>query len=560
MRVLVRPLLYGLILYAVFFSGLGAIGFVGPDEPRYADVARAMLRSGDYITPRLFGEPWFEKPPLYYWLAALFFRLGIDEISARLPSAVAAAAFLALWFWFADKYYSRRAAILSSIMLGTSAGYIGFARAAAMDMLLTATLGAALVFLAIWLWDDEPRALYWFYAFLGLATLAKGPLAVGLAGLLFAGFVAHYRHWRAIRHILLTPALACFAVVALPWYLLCYRANGQPFFQEFFIKHNVERFTSAAAIGHGQPFWFYVPVIVAAIFPWSPLLLLPARQILRNGWEKTFESPRITFLACWVVLPFTFFSLSQNKLPGYLLPLLPPLTLWIASALETEAPSHESGATAFNNTLLGCAALLLLALPALVLILPDALAAGLSHTLRELSVSALWRQLARGPFPAYVWILILLLIALAIFSVVQQRLLQAAIVIAVAIAISVLSVTKFLAGGINRVASVKSVAARLASLGVPASSVGEYYITRNQVYGLSFYLDGKVWTWSPGGNPSVALVAAQEDVRVDEIAPGAAVVSYFPGQRLRLWLLPPALHAAAQAGFTGVSPSRSPVE
>src|SRR3990172_10054324 len=105
MKFLSNRLLWLLLAFALFFLGLGAVGFVGPDEPRYADVARAMLRSGDYITPRLFGSPWFEKPPLYYWLAALFFRAEVNETTARLPSAIFATAFLGLWFWFAQRFF-----------------------------------------------------------------------------------------------------------------------------------------------------------------------------------------------------------------------------------------------------------------------------------------------------------------------------------------------------------------------------------------------------------------------------------------------------------------------
>ncbi|HEY7680336.1 MAG TPA: glycosyltransferase family 39 protein, partial [Terriglobia bacterium] len=194
MRPLFRPLLYCLLAYALLVSGLGMVGFVGPDEPRYADVARAMFRSGDYVTPRLFGEPWFEKPPLYYWLAALSFQFGgVSETTARLPSALFAAVFLGLWFWFAQRFYGTRAAQFSCLMLATALGWIGFARAAAMDMLLTTTLGAALALLALWLWEQRPAGLYGFYSLLALATLAKGPLALALAGMVVVGYVVHFR-------------------------------------------------------------------------------------------------------------------------------------------------------------------------------------------------------------------------------------------------------------------------------------------------------------------------------------------------------------------------------
>src|SRR3990167_732296 len=150
MRPLFYPILVSLLAYVLFLSGLGAVGLVGPDEPRYADVARGMFRSGDYITPRLYGSPWFEKPPLYYWLAAFLFRFGVNETTARLPSALFACGFLGLWFWFSRRVFGHKVATLACLLLASALGWIGFARAAAMDMLLTATLAAALLFLALW--------------------------------------------------------------------------------------------------------------------------------------------------------------------------------------------------------------------------------------------------------------------------------------------------------------------------------------------------------------------------------------------------------------------------
>src|SRR3972149_2192711 len=140
MRPLFRPLLFGLLAYALYILGVGRVGLVGPDEPRYADVARAMLRLGDYITPHLYGVPWFEKPPLYYWLTSLTFRFGISELTARLPSALAAAVFIAFWFWFARRFYGDCAAKFSCLMLATTLGWIGFGGGAALGMVLAATL------------------------------------------------------------------------------------------------------------------------------------------------------------------------------------------------------------------------------------------------------------------------------------------------------------------------------------------------------------------------------------------------------------------------------------
>src|SRR5688572_9659051 len=143
--------------YALFFHNLGGLGLVGPDEPRYAAIAREMLQTGDYITPRLHGTPWFEKPPLLYWLAVAGYRIfGINEAGARFPSAVSAALCVFLIYWCGRRLWDRRLGFLAAIVLATSIGWFAFARAASMDMLLTASLTAALVFFLVG-FNDEGR-------------------------------------------------------------------------------------------------------------------------------------------------------------------------------------------------------------------------------------------------------------------------------------------------------------------------------------------------------------------------------------------------------------------
>src|SRR5437667_7123152 len=179
--------------YALFFYGLGSIGLVGPDEPRYAAIAREMLITRDYITPRLYGIPWFEKPPLMYWLAALGYKLfGISEAGARFPSALSATVCVFLIYWCGRKLWDRSVGFLAALVLATSIGGFAFARAASMDMLLTACLTRALVFFLFALNDGTSRRRLWlykFYASLGLGVLAKGPIAVLLPVLSLAGFL-----------------------------------------------------------------------------------------------------------------------------------------------------------------------------------------------------------------------------------------------------------------------------------------------------------------------------------------------------------------------------------
>jgi 4-amino-4-deoxy-L-arabinose transferase-like glycosyltransferase len=553
MRIFFRPVLYGVAAYFLFFYGLGALGLVGPDEPRYADVARQMFLTGDYITPHLFGEPWFEKPPLYYWLAALSFRLGVNEFTARLPSALSGVLFLGLWYWFAARFYGEQAARWSCLILATSAGYIGFSHAAAMDMLLTTTLGAALVSYCLWEWEGSRFGLAGFYTLLAVATLAKGPLAVVLAGMVLLAQLIHSRDWdrplRMIRH----PTVLCFFAIAVPWYFLCYTANGYPFIQEFFIRHNLQRLTSGEVIGHSQPFWFYLPVLPAALFPWSPLLLLPLFALARQGIGDSLKSARVSLLFYWTLLPLLFFSLAENKLPGYLLPLLPPLSLWIATSIrpagitpEDMAPEKETIAALQSahthrawrpeKILLMIAASLLLLTPGIVLLIPGALSAGFRSSLAEISSTGFWNALSASPFPTQLWLALLALTALSFYLIWNGKLLPAASAITLTVIFCITSMLTYLSPAINRVASSRNVAARVKTLGFHPAQLATFYLHRNQIYGLSFYLNQPHVEWNPyTASQSISYVAARADLPVDELRLGARSLILFPGQNLRLW-------------------------
>jgi len=542
MRFLQNPLLTALLAFVLFLSGLGAVGFVGPDEARYADVARGMLLSGDYVTPRLFGEPWFEKPPLYYWIASQLFRLRASEQTARLPSAIGAILFLIIWFRFTRGRFGQTTALLATIFLASTLGWIGFAHAAAMDMLFTVTLDLSLLLLALWFWERKPAHLYGFYVLLGLAALAKGPLAVGLAGLVATGYVTTFRDWRALRKLVLSPALAAFVAVAAPWYILCYWHNGAPFVEEFVIQHNLARLVSAAELGHGQPIWFYVPILLAGLFPWSAMLLLPVVEVVRRG-RGLFQDQRRAFLFWWIALPFLFFSLAENKLPGYLLPILPPLTLWIAMLVEEVSLSVETGMNARATclpqklplALIGVSGLLLLTVPLFAPLLSESLAAGLRQALADWSATGAWTEVLRGAVPVSRWILLAGAVGFSLYFLWQKQALGAAYMTLTGVAVCMLAITAHLSPSINRVASTRPVAKRILSLAVPADEVAVFRIHRNQAYQLSFYLGSGLREWSPDepiGKASL-VVAGQ-----DEQIPFAQPLSFFPGQRLRLWQLP----------------------
>jgi 4-amino-4-deoxy-L-arabinose transferase-like glycosyltransferase len=338
------------LLYICFFSGLGALGLVGPDEPRYAAIARAMAETNDWITPRLWGTPWFEKPVLYYWTGGLAMRLfGVSEFAARLPSALAALLAAAAIKWTALRSYGLGTAWYSLLLLPTSVAMIGFSRAAGPDMLFASLLTAAMAVACEMLQKPRPgpilRVAFGF--FLGAAVLAKGPAAIILAGgatLLWAAITGNRRAPFRFLHPMI---IAVFCATALPWYVLCALRNPE-FLRVFIWQHNFERYLTPI-FEHRQPFWFYVPVLAIASMPWIGILgtFFCTRWKKKEAWR---ESPMI-FILCWAFLPFVFFSFSQSKLPGYILPTIPPMFLLMSRAAERlSVSSRRIAATAIGMT------------------------------------------------------------------------------------------------------------------------------------------------------------------------------------------------------------------
>jgi 4-amino-4-deoxy-L-arabinose transferase-like glycosyltransferase len=340
-------------LYVCYFSHLGAIGLVGPDEPRYAWIARDMAETGDWVTPRLYGKPWFEKPPLLYWGAAACFKLfGVSEAAARLPSAISALLATLALAWLGLRLYGAETARWLLLLLPTTVGMIGFSHAAATDMPFSAMLTIAMVYAAfvLGLTRNEntpilPRtpwlALLPFGFFLGLAVLAKGPAAIILCGGAVFFWALFTKRWRDAFRLLHPAAIASFCLTALPWYILCARRNPD-FFRIFIIEHNFKRYLTPE-FQHIQPFWFYVPITFLALIPWAPLLAAPLADALQASHQNKRGNSAALLFVCWAIFPLVFFSISRSKLPGYILPTIPPLGLLVSQCVPLHARETASG-------------------------------------------------------------------------------------------------------------------------------------------------------------------------------------------------------------------------
>ncbi len=351
----------------MYLFGLGSVGFLAPDEPRYASIGRDMAVSHDFITPRLDHQPWFEKPPLVYWMVALgrLARLP-DEWAARLPVVLLSVIFLAFFYAALEQEFSRRIAFAATAILSTSAGWVAYSSVAVNDLPMTAFFSAAML---VALFQTRRESGYLAGALLGLSILAKAFVPVVLFVPVF--LIARRTRWTMIAGCIL---------VAAPWHLLAGARNGGAFWQDYLWKQQILRFFSPS-LQHVQPFWYYVPVLLAGLFPWTPLAGLLVRR-------KTFEDVRVRFLVAWLLYALVFFSIARNKLPGYVLPLLPPLAIVLAIGLDR--------AGAARKWWIASAALPLVLLPSIIPALPDALLSGIRNT------SILWPAIVVGfPFAIF---------------------------------------------------------------------------------------------------------------------------------------------------------------
>ncbi len=339
-------------LLALLF-GVSHWGLFSTDEPRYAAIGRAMAATGDWITPKLWGQPWFEKPPLLYWMTAVGFRAGLGEETApRVPVALVSAGLLAFLFLETRREYGERAAWFAAGMLATSAGWLAYSRVAVTDLPMAACFTAA------WMLAARPgrRPACAAGALLALAVLAKALVPL----VLFVPAAWHMRRRAAD----LFALAGCCAIVALPWFALCFARNGMPFLDDLIWKQHFARFATGA-LQHVQPWWFYVPVLLAGFFPWTPVLALA-------GGRGLYGDARLRLSAGIVVFGFVFFSIARNKLPGYLLPLMPAAALVAGVALDRAGRSAAAVA-------LSMSALLLALLVWLRSALRPALESGLTH-------------------------------------------------------------------------------------------------------------------------------------------------------------------------------------
>ncbi len=312
---------------------LGAYPLLQPDEGRNAEVAREMDARGEWLVPTYDGLPYLDKPAFYFRLVGLSLAaFGENETAARLPGALAALAVLALAYGFARRSYGARAAALTVLVVGTTPLVVAFARIVIFDMVLAVCVVAAI--LAGYVAEERegaPRARRYLLgaACAGIATLVKGPVGFLLPVLVLAGFHVLNRSPGAIRRLFAPLNLLVFFAIVLPWFFgVAHRRPDFPYYG--LVEESLHRFTSPQ-FHRSAPVWYYVPVIAGVFFPWS--LLLP--ESLAAAWRARARWTRPDrLLIAWVLVAVVFFSLSQSKLPGYVLTAVVALGILVARVLD----------------------------------------------------------------------------------------------------------------------------------------------------------------------------------------------------------------------------------
>jgi 4-amino-4-deoxy-L-arabinose transferase-like glycosyltransferase len=500
----------------LFFYGLGAFGLIGADEPRYAQVAREMFEHHQWITPLLNGSPWLEKPPLYYWQAMLAYSLlGIRDVAARVPSAIDASLLVIAVYLFFRRFRSGIEGD-AALIAASCAGMIAFARAASTDMPLAAAFGIGM--LAWWAWRESQKGIYLalFYSFMALGMLAKGPVAPFLAALIIVLFALAAHESKLVLKTLWLPGILLFCVIALPWYIAVQVRNPE-FFHDFILEHNFARFTTNL-YHHPEPFWYYAPVILLALVPWTVFVIAALVRPVRVWWserklvapEPDFEFQFGLFALIWLIVPAVFFSFSRSKLPGYILPAVPAGPLLLAEYLREQYEYEDHRPLAKWMTILH-------AIVAAAPIVPALLIAYLVTQ----------HHLPPGK-PLYLAIIVALIlfvgIILTLFSRLGLRMLR--FVTLIAVVLTVAAVLKFGSAAIDQSLSARPLAAELAGVETHQLPLAVCGTSRELEYGLGFYRNQTIARYESGETP------AQEHLLVANPAWKAAIADHTAGRRV----------------------------
>ena len=330
-----------LLLIIVGFNilfGIDGVALLDPDEPVYAETAKEMIRFNEYLSPRIYNEYWYDKPPIFYWLLVGSLKVfgGFSELAARLPACLMAIGAVLMTTISAARQFNARAGFWSGLVMGTTVMIMYMGKASVTDStLLFFMTGALLCFM---------HEKYWLmYLFCGFAVMTKGPIGIVFPGAIIFLYLLITRNLRRLLRMHVIPGVILVAAVGMPWYVFMFQNHGMDFIYEFIGFHNISRFT-APLHPKRVHWWFYLPVIILGLFPWTGLLLKSIKDAVARSVGK--ESTKLLFLQVWWIFVFVFFSIAKTKQVSYMLVLLPALSMiigWNIERMTCDNGKYQSG-------------------------------------------------------------------------------------------------------------------------------------------------------------------------------------------------------------------------
>jgi 4-amino-4-deoxy-L-arabinose transferase-like glycosyltransferase len=569
-----------LLLFSCYFLFYGLIPIFGgdrlclfvADEPRYAQIAREMLAAhydacqqvharilphslrppdlhasyvclmGGTVTPILYNKPWLEKPALFYWRAMGYYKeLGVYDWSARLASATGALALIILAFLHLKRF--RPGGHLDAALIMVSAvAMFAFSRGASTDMQLAAPFCIGMLGWYAWYETGKKFWLFDLYFFGAAATLAKGPVAPFLALAIICLFLGLRREWSALRRTIWIPGVLLYLAMVLPWYIAVQRRNPT-FFNEFFWKHNLQRYTSNL-YRHHQPFYYYLVVLILGLMPWTALSIRALIDGIATSiaeWKVRSKPQRYVghvragdafpeFLVLWTLFPILFFSFSGSKLPGYILPSIPPLAILTGDYLfRIRRPG-------IPNWLLYLHALLTGFLTFVLILCPQYM---------------VYQRLIPAP-RIFVWAAVLGLSAALLVLFVTRRF--GVRRIRLVTLIPLVCLLYFLLGRNGNLLdlnySARPLAREIQQADPSAPLLAEFGVRRDLVYGLAFYRNQKIIDYATDGIPSgehLVVIPTRDQSQLQQRLQGRLTqpILLYPAQGLSVFKVYPQIQQPA---------------
>lgn len=312
-----------IVIITAFFMilfGLNGVPLLDPDEPVYAETAREMLQTGDFLSPRIYGNFWFDKPPMYYWLVAISqFIFGYNEFAARLPAALMACATSIMLYISTTKIFNERAGFWAAMILTSCVEFFYLGKAAVTDTTLLFFMTSALM--------SFINKRYWLmYVCMALATVTKGPIGIVFPGAIIFLYLLFMGQLREIFRMHVIRGLLLYFLIASPWYYAMYTVHGMEFIDTFLGFHNITRFTTPEH-SNRVTFWYYIPVIILGLFPWIGMLPMAIRSSICES--RIDDMHNLLFFHIWWIFVFLFFTICKTKLVSYILPLFPAFAVII---------------------------------------------------------------------------------------------------------------------------------------------------------------------------------------------------------------------------------------